>query len=107
MLWLLLTWVTALLAARQVAWFTVVGTGRRVKLHEGLNTVGRNDDNDVVLEDDSLSGAHAHVEVNLDDELYTVKDLGVRARASVLAHIPTRGCQTVYGFAFALRTLGV
>lgn len=70
---------THYVAGVQVAWFTVVDTGRRIKLHEGLNTVGRVDGNDVVLRHDSLSGEHAHVEANIDDELYTVKDLGVRA----------------------------
>lgn len=53
--------------------------GQRFVLREGENRIGREEkDNDVVIRDKSMSAHHAVLEVNFDDELFTIKDLMVR-----------------------------
>ncbi len=62
------------------------GGRSEIEIRNGSNSIGRGADlNGIVLSDASVSGAHAAIEANGEEGLYTLKDVGVRARSAAAA----------------------
>lgn len=78
-----------------MAVLTCLAKPGRFKLTDGANTIGRYQHNTVAVALNSISDEHAVIEINHEDELYTVKDLGVRVVVHWLAQCAGCGADSV------------
>ncbi|MBP8707188.1 MAG: FHA domain-containing protein [Caldisericia bacterium] len=49
--------------------------GQRFDVHEGITSIGRGSENDIVLEDESVSKAHSKIKYFEDQDIYKIHDL--------------------------------
>lgn len=49
--------------------------GQRFDVHEGITSIGRSAENDIVIEDESISKAHSKIKYFDDQDVYKIYDL--------------------------------